>query len=67
MNLKVPGAVLSLGWAILSTRAKTLRGVVATPLRRTRVKQFYFNEIKKARQLFISQKTPNESFDSSEP
>ena len=36
MNLKVPGAILSLGCAILSTRAKTVRGVVATPLRRTR-------------------------------
>ena len=31
MNLKVPGAILPLGCAILSTRAKTLRGVVATP------------------------------------
>ena len=38
MNLKVPGAILPLGCAILSTRAKTIRGVVATPLRRTRVK-----------------------------
>ena len=37
MNLKVPGAILPLGCAILSTRAKTVRGVVATPLRRTRV------------------------------
>ena len=37
MNLKVPGAILPLGCAILSTRAKTLIGVVATPLRRTRV------------------------------
>ena len=37
MNLKVPGAILTLGCAILSTRAKTVRGVVATPLRRTRV------------------------------
>ena len=36
MNLKVPGAILPLGCAILSTRAKTVRG--ATPLRRTRVK-----------------------------
>ena len=34
MNLKVPGAILPLGCAILSTRAKTVRG---TPLRRTRV------------------------------
>ena len=32
MNLKVPGAILPLGSAILSTRAKTVRGVVATPL-----------------------------------
>ena len=31
MNLKVPGAILPLGWAILSTRAKTVWGVVATP------------------------------------
>ena len=38
MNLKVPGAILPLGCAILSTRAKTVRGVVATPLRRTTVK-----------------------------
>ena len=38
MNLKVLGAILPLGCAILSTRAKTVRGVVATPLRRTRVK-----------------------------
>ena len=27
MNLKVPGAILPLGCAILSTRAKTVRGV----------------------------------------
>ena len=40
MNLKVPGAILPLGCAILSTRAKTVRGVGTTPLRRTRVKQF---------------------------
>ena len=32
MNLKVPGTILPLGCAILSTRAKTLRGVDATPL-----------------------------------
>ena len=38
MNLKVPGAVLPLGCAILSTRAKTVRGVGTTPLRRTSVK-----------------------------
>ena len=37
MNLKVPGAILHLGCAILSTRAKTVRGVGTTPLRRTRV------------------------------
>ena len=36
MNLKVPGAILKLGYAILSTRAKTVWGVVATPLRGTR-------------------------------
>ena len=40
MNLKVPGAILPLGCAILSTRAKTVRGVGTTPLRRTRVKIF---------------------------
>ena len=39
MNLKVPGAILPLGCAILSTRAKTVRGVGTTPLRRTRVKK----------------------------
>ena len=38
MNLKVPGAMLPLGCAILSTRAKTARGVGTTPLTRTRVK-----------------------------
>ena len=38
MNLKVPGAILPLGCAILSTRAKTVRGVVATPLMSTTVK-----------------------------
>ena len=37
MNLKVPGAILPLGCAILSTRAITVRGVGTTPLRRTRV------------------------------
>ena len=34
MNLKVPGEILPLGCAILSTRAKTVRGV---PLGRTRL------------------------------
>ena len=38
MNLKVPGAILPLGCAILSTRAKTVRGVGTTPFRRSRVK-----------------------------
>ena len=38
MNLKVPVAILSLGCVFLSTRAKTVLGVVTTPLRRTRVK-----------------------------
>ena len=38
MNLKVPGAIWPLGCAILSTRAKTVRGY-QPPLRRTRVKQ----------------------------
>ena len=37
MNLKVPGTILPLGCAILSTREKTVRGVGTTPLRRTRV------------------------------
>ena len=41
MNLKVPGANLPLGCAILNTRAKTVRGVGTTPLRRTRVKVSY--------------------------
>ena len=40
MNLKVPGAILPLGCAILSTRAKTVRGVGTTPLRRTTVKEY---------------------------
>ena len=39
MNLKVPGAILPLDCAILSTRAKTVRGVGRTPLRRTSVKE----------------------------
>ena len=37
MNLKVSGAILPLGCAILSTRAKTVRGLVQPPLRRIRV------------------------------
>ena len=46
MNLKVPGAILPLGCAILSTRAITVRGVGTTPLRRTRVKEkFRYVEI----------------------
>ena len=32
MNLKVPGAILPLGCAILSTRAKTVRGLIQLPL-----------------------------------
>ena len=32
MNLKVPGAILPLGCAILSTRAKTVRGLLQPPL-----------------------------------
>ena len=32
MNLKVPGAILPLGCAILSTRAKTVGGLVQPPL-----------------------------------
>ena len=36
--LLVPGSILPLGCAILSTRAITVRGVGTTPLRRTRVK-----------------------------
>ena len=43
MNLKVPGAILPLGCAILSTRAKTVRGVDTTPLR-TRVNVALFFE-----------------------
>ena len=46
MNLKVPGAILPLGCAILSTRATraiTVRGVGTTPLRRTRVNQLCKN------------------------
>ena len=43
MNLKVPGAILSLGCAILSTRAITVRGgLVQPPLRRTRVNKHTF-------------------------
>ena len=42
MNLKVPQAILPLGCAILSTRARTVRGVT-TPLRRTRVKSYLTN------------------------
>ena len=38
MNLKVPGTILPLGCAILSTRAKPLGGLAQPPLRRTRVK-----------------------------
>ena len=41
MNLKVPGAILRFGCAILSTRAKTVRGVGTTPLRRTRVNNWH--------------------------
>ena len=37
MNLKVPRAILPLGGAFPSTGAKTVWGVVATPLRRTRL------------------------------
>ena len=40
VNLKVPGAILPLGCAILSTRAKPVRGVGTTLLRRTRVKSY---------------------------
>ena len=32
MNLKVPGAISTLGCTFLSTGAKTVLGVVATPL-----------------------------------
>ena len=42
MNLKVPGAILPLGFAILSTRAITARGGwYNPPLRRTRVKVWH--------------------------
>ena len=45
MNLKVPGAILPLGSAILSTRATTVRGgwYNPPPLRRTRVNQLWYN------------------------
>ena len=42
LNLKLPGAILPLGCAILSTRVKTVRGVVATSLMRTRVNAAIF-------------------------
>ena len=42
MNLKVPGAILPLGCAILSTRARTVRGVGTTLLRRTRFKMCWY-------------------------
>ena len=42
MNLKVPGAILPHGCAILRTRAKTVRGLVQPPLRRTRVNDKLF-------------------------
>ena len=45
MNLKVPGAILPLGCAILSTRAKTVRGLVQPPLRRTRVNNITNDDI----------------------
>ena len=45
MNLKVPGTILPLGCAILSTREKTVGGVGTTPLRRTRVKQQRCNSV----------------------
>ena len=32
MNLKVPGAILPLGCTILSTRAKTIGGLLQPPL-----------------------------------
>ena len=41
MNLKVPGAILPFGCAILSTRAITVRGGwYNPPLRRTRVNAY---------------------------
>ena len=46
MNLKVPGATLPLGCAILSTRARTVRGLVQPPLRRTRVKLWKSEDFK---------------------
>ena len=45
MNLKVPGAILPLGCAILNTRVKTVRGVGTTPLRRTRIKLYSYSWI----------------------
>ena len=54
MNLKVPGAILPLGCAILSTRAKTVRGVGTTPLRRTRVKHIFWALYGKVNQSMIT-------------
>ena len=48
MKLKVPVALLSIGCVFLSTEAKTVLGVVATPpLRTTRVKLVKFKNEKK--------------------
>ena len=54
MNLKVPGAILPLGCAILSTRAKPVRGY-NPPLRRTRVKDLkcMFEEMLYKRSKFV--------------
>ena len=60
MNLKVTGAILPLGCAILSTRAKTVRGVVATPLG-DRVNQAVIDKISNFHEIALnftySQKT----------
>ena len=56
MNLKVPGTILPLGCTILSTRAKTVWGVVATPRRRTRVKPIKSGTIKISKKMFSLKK-----------
>ena len=59
MNLKVPGAILPPGCAILSTRAKIVRGVGTTPLRRTRVNTDDCSYYKCFLETFCNGKLPN--------
>ena len=54
MNWKVPGAISSLGCAFLSTGTKTVWGVVATPLRRTRVNHFISSSLFNTDHVHIS-------------